>query len=125
MSIDDQNNHPLYKNAHERFLRAEMEQNIKAATKYPGPLNPDEWTAEALGDHFAQEAVDQGRYVEAIVAKCKALESENMKMRRTLVKCRGVFLILMESAPLLKPSMQSSVTMINETLGQGGTNHDR
>lgn len=74
MSIDDQNNHPLYKSAHERFMRAEEQQNIKAAAKYPEPLNPASWSAEELGDHYAQESVDQGRYVEALVAKCKAYE---------------------------------------------------
>lgn len=74
MTIDEQNAHPLYKDAHERFLRAEQQQNIKAAAKYPEPLNPASWTAEELGDHYAQESVDQGRYVEALVAKCKALE---------------------------------------------------
>lgn len=75
MSIDEQNAHPLYKDAHERFVRAEKQQNIKAAAKYPEPLNHASWTAEQLGDHFAQESVDQGRYVEALVAKCKALEA--------------------------------------------------
>lgn len=74
MSIDDQNNHPLYKSAHDRFMRAEEQQNIKAAAKYPEPLNPASWSAEELGDHYAQESVDQGRYVEALVAKCKAYE---------------------------------------------------
>jgi hypothetical protein len=73
MSIDDQNNHPLYKSAHDRFMRAEEQQNIKAATKYPEPLNPASWSAEELGDHYAQESVDQGRYVEALVAKCRRL----------------------------------------------------
>lgn len=84
MSIDDQNAHPLYKSAHERFLRAEEQQNIKAAAKYPEPLNPASWSAEELGDHYAQESVDQGRYVEALVAKCKALEAENAKLKDDL-----------------------------------------
>lgn len=75
-NLNEQNEHPLYRDAHDRFLRAEAEQNIKAAAKYPEPLNPASWTAEQLGDHFAQESVDQGRYVEALVAKCKALEDE-------------------------------------------------
>lgn len=120
MSIDDQNNHPLYKSAHDRFMRAEEQQNIKAAAKYPEPLNPASWSAEELGDHYAQESVDQGRYVEALVAKCRALEAENAAMSSTLIKCSGVFLILMQYLPPLKPSMETSMEMINQTLGIKG-----
>lgn len=90
MSIDDQNNHPLYKSAHERFLRAEEQQNIKAAAKYPEPLNPASWSAEELGDHYAQESVDQGRYVEALVAKCKALKSAVNQRDETLNETNAI-----------------------------------
>lgn len=80
MSIEEQNNHPLYKDAHERFLRAEEQQNIKAAAKYPEPLNPASWTEDQLGDHAAQEAVDMLRYIEALVAKCRYLEADNDRL---------------------------------------------
>lgn len=74
MTINEQNAHPLYKDAHERFMRAEMEQNIKAAAKYPEPLNPASWTADGLADHAAQEAVDMLRYIEALKTKCESYE---------------------------------------------------
>ncbi len=74
MNVNEQNQHPLYQEAQQRFLRAEVRQNAKAAAKYPGPLNPASWSASQLADHYAEESVDQGRYVEALRAKCEMLE---------------------------------------------------
>jgi hypothetical protein len=73
--------HPLYFDAHSRFLRNRSIQFDKAAAKYPEPLNPDNWTVDQLADHAAQEMVDLLHYLEAIKEKAdKAVKKSDKPM---------------------------------------------
>lgn len=117
MSIEEQNNHPLYKDAHERFLRAEEQQNIKAAAKYPEPLNPASWTAEELADHAAQEVVDMLRYIEALKAKCEGMERENRKLRFGLSLARSSFITIKSmNTTMFRSSAEKAAKRITELL---------
>jgi len=117
MTIDDQNNHPLYKDAHERFLRAEEQQNIKAAAKYPEPLNPASWSAEQLADHAAQEAVDMLRYIEALKVKCERLGWENRKLRFGLSSARSSFTTIKSmNTTMFRSSAEKAAKRITELL---------
>lgn len=93
-NIEDQNKHPLYKEAHERFLRAESVQNAKAAAKYPEPLNPASWTAEELADHAAEEAVDMLRYIEGLKQKCETLEIDKERLRIGLAASLSTLMVM-------------------------------
>lgn len=75
--LQEQKDHPLYKNAYTKFKRVQSAQREKAARKYPEPLNPAVWGAQKLIQHAFEELVDQAHYLTAIEEVTKALQKEN------------------------------------------------
>lgn len=74
-------NHPLYKDARNEYTRVQREQMMKAAQKYPTPLNPSEWGGEKLVRHAMEELVDQSHYLIGIKEEFRRLNKENEELK--------------------------------------------
>jgi len=75
-------NHPFYKNARSKWLTVQNNQINKGAEKYPNPFEPADWTIEQLGNHAIEENVDQLHYIVGFIEKAKALETENLELKK-------------------------------------------
>lgn len=60
--LNKQLSHQLYKDANFMYNQVQLQQLVKAAEKYPNPLNEDDWTNEEMLEHGFQELVDQSHY---------------------------------------------------------------
>lgn len=70
-----QQQNPLYLQADILHRETKEEQLIKAAAKYPEPLNPHSWTGLELTKHAFQELIDLEHYITALHMKVEALEN--------------------------------------------------
>lgn len=73
-NLGKQANNPLYKRATQEMQRTKSEQLVKAAEKYPEPLNPDSWTGAQLADHAFQEVFDLTSYVTGMKIKFETMQ---------------------------------------------------
>jgi hypothetical protein len=78
--LGKQANNPLYKRASKEMARTKAEQLVKAAEKYPEPLNPDSWTGEQLADHAFQEVFDLTSYITGMKIKFEKQSQTNNSM---------------------------------------------
>jgi hypothetical protein len=81
-SLEKQLNHDFYKRTDEAREKAKIEALTKAATKYPEPFNPHNWTLEQLFAHGMSENYDQGNYFNGLYEVAVALRNENEAMRQ-------------------------------------------
>jgi hypothetical protein len=79
--IEQQRKHYLYKRANELHTETKEEQFVKAAQKYPEPLEPDHWSALQCGRHAFQELIDLEHYVTMQLIKNERLEAANEELR--------------------------------------------
>jgi tRNA G18 (ribose-2'-O)-methylase SpoU len=89
--VEQQRQHYLYKRANELHTETKEEQLVKAANKYPEPLEPDHWSALQCGRHAFQELIDLEHYVtmqliknERLEANIKELEQENKELKQQI-----------------------------------------
>lgn len=121
-NVQRQNEHKLYLNAEEGFMRTAAQQNIKAALKYPEPLNPDNWTVEALVQHIRGELVDANRYAEALQEKERRRVMEPIPETPENQNGRTYYLMLGSIAGILKARVtaEKKVERIEEIFREGG-----
>jgi hypothetical protein len=74
--ILDQITNPLYERRKAEVKEVEKQQIVKAAEKYPEPLNPDSWTPEQLVNHGLQEVHDLTNYLTALLIKSEDMAKE-------------------------------------------------
>lgn len=72
--FEKQLSNPLYKDANHLYNRVQIKQLAKAATKYPNPLNEDDWTNSEMIDHALEEIIDLSHYVTMIKKRMIDLE---------------------------------------------------
>jgi uncharacterized coiled-coil DUF342 family protein len=73
-NLGKQANNPLYKRATQEMQRTKSEQLVKAAEKYPEPLNPNSWTGAQLADHAFQEVFDLTSYITGMKIKFETMQ---------------------------------------------------
>jgi hypothetical protein len=90
-NIEKQRQHYLYKRANELHIETKEGQLIKAAQKYPEPLEPDHWSALQCGLHAFQEIIDLEHYVTMQLIKNERLEATNEELRLKIADIDDMF----------------------------------
>lgn len=112
--------HPLYFDAHRRFLRNRSIQFDKAAAKYPEPLNPDNWTVNQLADHAAQEMVDLLHYMEALRVKAETAADKPSELLEWIFDTLGTYSPDMVEETIMDIRMKINELFNGNLLPKGG-----
>jgi hypothetical protein len=88
VNLEKQLNHPFYKRTDEAREKAKLEALTKAATKYPEPFNPHNWTLEQLFAHGMSENYDQGNYFNGLYEVAVALQDKVIGLEEEVRKLR-------------------------------------
>lgn len=79
--FEKQLSNPLYKDANFLYNRTQLNQMVKAAEKYPNPLNVKDWTPEEVLNHAFEELVDQSHYLTTLKYHIDDLKAQIKKYR--------------------------------------------
>jgi hypothetical protein len=83
-SLEEQLNHPFYKEAEAFRKEIERETMQKAAVKYPEPFNPFSWTIEKLAKHAMAENYDQQNYIYGMYQVMIEQEKEIKRLKKEI-----------------------------------------
>jgi hypothetical protein len=89
-SLEEQLNHPFYKEAEAFRKEIEKETMQKAAVKYPEPFNPFNWTIEKLAKHAMAENYDQQNYIYGMYQVMVEQEKEIKRQKKEIEHLKSI-----------------------------------